>query len=118
MPAAAGEAAPVVMDELVVISEGRLRQEWSEGIGEDRAVNEQYRLSCTPHLVFQLPALDRNAIRHVILLRLVPRLRANPVGQRAGAQHCAPADRKGPAGFAIRSPGYHGDQLGGRDHRV
>ena len=35
MPAAAGEAAPVVVDEPVVFGEGRLRQERGKGIGED-----------------------------------------------------------------------------------
>jgi hypothetical protein len=85
MPAAAGEPAPVVMDEPVVIGEGRLRQEWGQGICEVGPVDEQHRLACTPEFVLELPALHGNAIRHVILHTLVPRLRANAACEDGGS---------------------------------
>jgi hypothetical protein len=68
-----------------VFGEGRLRQEWGQGIGEVGSVDEQHRLACTPDFVPELPALDRNAIRHVILLRLVLRLRANAACEDGGS---------------------------------
>ena len=36
----------------------------------------------------------------------------------AAAAHTSRSGRNGSAGFAIHSPRHHGDQVGGRDHRI
>ena len=51
MPAAPSEAASVIGDEPVVISQGGLRQERTKGIGQDGAVDEQHRLAGALDLV-------------------------------------------------------------------